>query len=370
MRTPSYRKHSQRDLGFAERNGKRTYFPGQYNSAESVAAYREFLNSAPKGDTKPAVVPPGRLKVKWLVVKFLEWAKKRYAKTSTATRGEYANLKYATTFLLSNFGHVYADQFGPKNLKELQQIIASKERSRNYANNCCRKIKRAFKWAASEEMIPINVFLALDTVQGLREGESEASESLKRLPAEWKDIEATLPLLSKTIQEMVRFQWLTGCRSGSLVKATPSQFSKRDGEWEWRPRHKTEYRGRELVIPIGPRALKVIAKRLKKAPDAPLFSPREIASNRRYGKHYSSVSYRQAIVRAIKDENEKREKKQKPKLTKWFPHLIRHARGEGVRQAYGIEAAQGFLGHDSLNATQVYSSRRFALAREVANEIG
>lgn len=368
MRQPKYRRHSSRDMGFAERDGHRTYFPGKFNSQESVAAYRAFLLESPT-DKTTAQLPPGRLRVKWLVIKFLEWAKARYAKTSTATRGEYANLKHAMTPLLTNFGHSYADQFGPRNLKELQRILAGKKRARGYVNTVVSKIKRAFKWAASEELIPINVYLALDTVQGLRAGETIAKETAKRRPVEWKDVESVLPFLSKTIAEMVAFQWHTGCRSDSLCRATPSQFIKGAGGWEWRPRHKTEHLGRELVIPIGPRALAIIAKRLKLAPAAPLFSPKEINKNRRYGKQYTSGSYRQAIVRAIEAENDRKEEGE-PKLRVWFPHLIRHARGEGVRQSYGLEAAQAILGHDSIDATQVYSSRRFALARTVADETG
>jgi site-specific recombinase XerC len=37
-----------------------------------------------------------------------------------------------------------------------------------------------------------------------------------------------------------------------------------------------------------------------------------------------------------------------------------------IRAKYGIEAAQAALGHESLAATQIYSSARLDLARQVA----
>lgn len=45
-RKPKYRRHSTRDLGFAEHSGKRHYFPGSYGSKESLSGYQSLLASA------------------------------------------------------------------------------------------------------------------------------------------------------------------------------------------------------------------------------------------------------------------------------------------------------------------------------------
>ncbi len=52
MRIPKYRKHSTRDLGLVEHAGKRAYFPGKFNSPESIASYAKFLEPIFESDTK------------------------------------------------------------------------------------------------------------------------------------------------------------------------------------------------------------------------------------------------------------------------------------------------------------------------------
>lgn len=54
MHIPKYRHFAARDKGFVEHAGKRTYFPGKFNSPESVASYAKFLESISESDTKGA----------------------------------------------------------------------------------------------------------------------------------------------------------------------------------------------------------------------------------------------------------------------------------------------------------------------------
>ncbi len=54
MHIPKYRHFAARDKGFVEHAGKRTYFPGKFNSPESVASYAKFLESISESDTKMA----------------------------------------------------------------------------------------------------------------------------------------------------------------------------------------------------------------------------------------------------------------------------------------------------------------------------
>ena len=42
-RPPRYLRHSARNLGYFRIDGKQIYFPGPWNSAESLAAYEEGL---------------------------------------------------------------------------------------------------------------------------------------------------------------------------------------------------------------------------------------------------------------------------------------------------------------------------------------
>lgn len=370
MRIPKYRKHSLRDIAFVEWRGQRHYFSGPHNSAISREAYRRFIVQVVAAAPPTESPSPTGLTVAGLVTAFLDHAAERYGRK---TRGEYANCKHALRPLLrSKYGPTLAAEFGPKKLKAWRGELVTKH-SRKYINAQVNKIRRAFKWAVSEELVPITTLQSLETVTGLYAGESEARETVERRPVDWKHVEPVLQELSPMVADMLRVQWLTAVRSDSLCRAAPEQFDLKAerGLWLWRPRHKTENRGRELIVPIGPQCQAILRPYMEgRAPDAPLFDPRSLRSNRRYGARYKTSSYYRAVVRAIKRVNDKRKKAGKQPIENWFPHLVRHSKGQAVREDYGIEGTQAHLGHDTVDASQIYSSRRLKLAKRIARKTG
>src|SRR5262249_41459832 len=54
----------------------------------------------------------------------------------------------------------------------------------------------------------------------------------------------------------------------------------------------------------------------------------------------------------------------------WHPNQLRHSRATEVRRPYGLEGAQGVLGHAQADVTRVYAERDLALALKVAAEVG
>lgn len=367
MRIPKYRQHSTRDCGFVEFKGRRHYLPGPYDSAESREAYKRFVldNVGREPPADPAKALSG-LSVSGLVLAFLEHARQHYG---DAPRGEYANCRHALKPFADVHGPELAATFGPLRLKKWQKSRVTAGHARDYINQQISKIKRAFRWAASEELIPVATYQGLVTVQGLQAGRTAAPEPEKRQPVSDADVAPVLLELSPIVADMVRLQRLTGARSGSICQATPGQFAREGRLLLWRPRHKTEYLGAELVIPLGPKAQRLLRPYLQRCkPDEPLFSPRAQRANRRYGKRYKTSSYYLAVHRAIKRVNAKRPKARQ--IPEWFPHLLRHTRGQEVRERYGVEAAQSILGHDRIDSTEVYSGRRLELAKLVALETG
>lgn len=169
----------------------------------------------------------------------------------------------------------------------------------------------------------------------------------------------------------------------------PCDLDRSCGVWEYRPcRHKTDYLddGIEKIIPIGPRAQRILEPYLTRPADAHCFSPIESEAdrhrdmrvrrktkvqpsqrNRRQKNpkrppqdHYTRDSYRRAVQRAAT----------KAKLPSWTPHQIRHTTATDVRRQFGVEASQTLLGHKDANITLVYAERNFQLARDVAQKIG
>ena len=89
--------------------------------------------------------------------------------------------------------------------------------SRKYVNKQIEHIKRMFKWAVSEELIPVAIHQALTTVTGLRKNRTPAKESEPIKPVDDAVVEQTLPWLSNVVADMVRIQRLTGCRPGEIL---------------------------------------------------------------------------------------------------------------------------------------------------------
>src|SRR5262249_18332264 len=84
--------------------------------------------------------------------------------------------------------------------------------SRQLGNQRVDHVKRVFRWAASEELVPASVQESLRTVAGLRRGHAGTYERPKVKPVPQKHVEAVLPLLCPQVAAMVRLQQLTGAR--------------------------------------------------------------------------------------------------------------------------------------------------------------
>jgi hypothetical protein len=80
------------------------------------------------------------------------------------------------------YGKTQAVEFGPLALKALRQRMIDEGLSRNAINRHVGRIRRIFRWAASEELLPVTTHQALPTVPGLRKGRGEARESDPRAP--------------------------------------------------------------------------------------------------------------------------------------------------------------------------------------------
>ena len=362
MRTPKYRKHSSRDCAFVEWKGRRYYLPGTHGSHESKDAYRRFLRDHHLADPKPK--PTRAFTIADLAAQYLAFAEVHYP---PGPHSEYAGVRKAIGHVLAKYAALPAKDFGPLKLKEVRQSLVDAGISRKYCNKQTSRIRRMFRWGVSEELVSATVYDALVAVADLQKGRTAAPEREPIRPVEWSDVEPVIAELSPVLADMVRAQWLTGVRSDSLCRAHSEQFDRRESPWTWRPRHKTEYRGSELVVYVGPKAQAVLARYMT---GGFLFKPRAQAKNGRYGKHYTSGSYRQAIERAIKRVNLRRAKDKKPPIPDWNPHQLRHSRATIIRAAYGLEAAQASLGHGTADVTQIYAERNLGLARRIAADIG
>ena len=197
---------------------------------------------------------------------------------------------------------------------------------------------------------------------------------------------------------MVRLQLLTAARPGEVCAIRPRDVDRSQAVWLYRPgSHKTEHRGRERVIAIGPRAQEVLGPWPERDPEVHCFCPAEVVAERGTpnrgraarplpGGKYTRHSYRVAVARAcdrafphptiVKERGVALTDVQAAGLAawrkahRWHPHRLRHTRATEIRKRYDVEAAQVILGHSKPDTTLVYAERDIEKAREVMREIG
>ena len=103
-----------------------------------------------------------------------------YVKNGKPT-DEQAGIKAAMKRLKEEFGRLPVSELGPLKIKALQQRFVGDGVSRYYVNKSINRLKRMFRWAVSEELIPPSISQAIDSVTALKKGRTKAYE-LKPVP--------------------------------------------------------------------------------------------------------------------------------------------------------------------------------------------
>lgn len=310
-----------------------------------------------------------------LVNAYLEYARKYYKGPDGKTTREPENIRYAVMPLVVHCSTLPVEEFGPLRLKEIRQKMIGLNWCRGVINQRIGIIKRMFKWAVSEQLIPASVYQSLQTVEGLKRGRSGARETKAVEPIAESHVRAVLPFTTPTVAAMVELQLLTGMRSGELVIMRPCDIETIGEIWLYRPsRHKTSYRGHKRVVCIGPHAQKILKPFLTRKLTDYCFTPIESQEQRKGGAkiihdRYDKDSYRHAVQYAIKAANRTIQNK-KDKMPHWTPHQLRHTAATRIRKEMGLDAARAMLGHRNLRITDDYAELDQGLASKAALKFG
>ncbi|MEQ8211047.1 MAG: site-specific integrase [Lacipirellulaceae bacterium] len=387
LRPPKYRRHKAKGLAVVTLNGRDIYL-GKYNSAASKQEYQRLVGEWLQGGGQLRDDRQTEITVSEVMAAYVRFARGYYRKNGKPTR-EYEMIVESCKLIKPLYGRCRAVDFGPLSLKAVRQVMIGLDHSRRYINKNVDRVKRMFKWAAAEEMIPASIPQALSMVTGLRKGRTEARENPPVLPVDDSVVDATLAHLPEVVADMVRFQRATGCRPNEVCQLRPCDVDRGGDVWTYRPEsHKTEHHGKTRVILCGPKAQAILLKYLARDAQAYCFRPCDSEAKRRASKHatritpqatgnrpgtnrkrkakckagemYSTDSYRRAIHRAC----------DKHDIEKWAPNRLRHTAATEIRREFGLEAAQVILGHSSADVTQVYAERDLAKGIEVVRKIG
>jgi integrase len=362
-------------------DGKDHYL-GRWRSPESVERFDTLVNDWLLSQSPDRF----RLLVGELTLRFMEHAQAYYVKGGRPT-SEVHTYRAALGFVNRRFKTDRAADFSPLKLKAAREDMIAAGLSRQTIIKYQARIIAVWKWAVSEELVKADVWQSLRAVPGLRAGRSAAPEAPPVLPVAEEIVNATLPHLPPVVASMVRLQMLTGMRPAEVAMLTPGEIDRTEAVWQYVPKdHKTQHRGKERRIFIGPQGQAILAPYINGRPDTPVFrvSPRPEASA------YPTAAYRRAITRGCelafgmpeelrdvpKNTPEPERSKLRAEAAKWraahcwSPNQLRHTFATDVRRRFGLEAAQVLLGHSEADTTQIYAERDAEKAVAVMLAVG
>jgi integrase len=401
---PKYRKHAASGQAFVELAGRR-YYLGPHGTATSKRAYDARVAEWLSLGRQPTAAAP--LTLVEVMAAYWRHVAAYYVKKNGEPTSEQAAIRSTLRVVKQFYGDLVAADFSARELKTVRLQMIDAGLARSTVNDNVGRIRRMFKWAASEQLVPASVLAELAVVDGLRRGRTHAKETEPVEPVDDAIVDTTLPHLPAVVADMVLLQRLTGARPHEITILRPVDVDRSGDVWIFTPAtHKTEHRGKRRRIPIGPQGREILLCYLARDAGAYCFRPVDSEAKRRAARHearrvplsygnrpgtnraakpkrtagayYSVDSYRRAIHRACdrafpapadvsadaaalaKWQHENR----------WSPNQLRHAAATEIRQKYGLEAAQVVLGHSAADVTQIYAERDERLAVEVARSIG
>jgi len=273
-----------------------------------------------------------------------------------------------------HYGNVLAENFGSLALQEQRRRWVDQGLARIYCNRLTNSVRRIWKFAVSQELINESAWHRLESVEGLRVGQTTAHEKDAIKPVPIDDVRRTAAELSPVLRAMVRVHIGTGMRPSELCNMRPCDIDRSGSEWFYRPpKHKTANRGKIKAVPILADARAALTDYLNRDPNSYCFCPKESLAwfrsmqrvkrkskvqpsqasravdspHKQPGQRFTADSYRQAITRAAK----------RASVPHWHPYQLRHLAATFIRDALGVEAAQAMLGHSRAAMTEHYAKQ-------------
>lgn len=344
------------------------YATKEYHTAEKIA--QDMLLRAAGNLAKAKNCYNGRMAN--LVALYLKHAKSYYRKPNGVTTNQYLNVERSVGYLVKHCPTMLAEDFGPRKLKDIREIMIENNLSRSTVNKYIGIIKQMFKWAASDELIPGGVYHSLQAVSGLQRGRSDARETEPVKPAPVEDVLRVLPYASKIIAAMIELQMHTGMRSSELCSMRPCDIDTNGKIWQYTPQeHKTQHFGHSKTVPLGPRCQEILRPFLLRRLDDYCFKPDKGLKFSlcpgglvKYDS-YNKDTYGRAVNRAWRQAL-----KAGVEVARFHPHQLRHTAATIVRKEFGLDAARALLGHRSLMITDDYAEIDKGLADRAALKLG
>ena len=348
---PKYCHHKATGRAFVRIGGKMIYL-GKHGSESSRREYDKIIAEF-VANGRQAFLTSDELLVEGLIARYLDYVEKEL------TLGPKTRNKLSVCFRLLNklYGKQLVIHFSAAALKSIRRQYLERGLARKTINDYIHTIRQVFDWGCEEEIVPPEIAGALRMVKNLQKGKSTAAELDPVKPVSDEIIEKTLKFVTiPQVIDMVRVQKFICGRPQDMHNMRYCDIDQSGEIWKYTPfTHKTEKRGKIRILPIGPRAQKILKpylERCKETQEQFVFPWPE--SNKKGPTYYAN-----AIKAACK----------KAGIPKWSPNQLRHSGGTEVRKKFGLDAAQAILGHASAKTTEIYAKVAFEKAAKVAKKI-
>ena len=227
---PSYRLHKPTGQAVVTLNGRDFYLGAQGTNASRQRYHRLLAEWEANGRKLPeadAGAPDGSIELARVVLAYWRHAKARYRRADGTPSSALSMVQQAIVPVRRLYGRTPACEFGPLGLRTVRQQYLDRGMRRSTVNKYLRRVKHMFKWAASQQMIPVEIYHALATVEGLRAGEQgvEDTEPVRSLPE--AHIAAVKPHVSRQVWGLIRLQLCTALARGNWWACA---------RWTWTPR--------------------------------------------------------------------------------------------------------------------------------------
>jgi integrase len=246
---------------------------GKFNTKASRVEYARVLAEwEAAGRRLPQPAGGGAdLTVNELMLLLWPHADRHYRGPDGVASNEPNDFRLSLRPLRALYGHTGAANFGPLSLKAVQRATAdgswmterekAKELQRGKPVGCSRgvtnqrvgRVRRIFRWAVENELVPPSVLHGLQAVRGLQKGRGGARETEPVKPVPLAYVEAVLPHLLPEVAAMVQLQLHTTMRPDEVVMIRAIDIDMAGKVWLYHPgTHKTAWRGHRRVVPVGP----------------------------------------------------------------------------------------------------------------------
>lgn len=332
---PYPKLHKHTGQAYVKWQRKTLYF-GKFGTPGSDQRYWEW-RAAQEGLTPPPVpllCPP------------LPEVIAQYITDTKPDRHHHSELRALLRACTGSLAKLAVTKFGPLAYKQLRENLAGQgTHGVVRVNELMQYLQRVFRWMVSEQIVPLEVWQGLKTVDPLKSHPScRTSTRRKAVPA--SVVAATLPHLSPHCADMVRLIVDTGARPREIASLRADEIVKsyaaRPGWWfAEKTKHKTSNRNKKRWLEFGPDSQKILLARWPA--DGGYFFPVIFPRNGQ-SLHYQPASLRQHIGHVCKAHE----------IEPWHPAQLRHLRLTTLAGTEGIAEASRTAGHSGLRITENY----------------